>query len=81
VLATRRAWQRQGTLTFARTGDLATATRIADWGVQHFYKGDGMFAYQEGRLWHKRLTLLHWCNGWMARGLAALLLAGQAGRE
>jgi hypothetical protein len=67
----------QGTLTFSLAGDLATASRIASWGLTHLYKGDGSFAYQRGRLITKRFTLLHWCNGWMARALAALLLAGQ----
>lgn len=65
----------QGTLTFALAGDLDSATRIAAWGLEHFYKGDGAFAYQRGRLINKRFTLLHWCSGWMVRGLAALLLA------
>jgi hypothetical protein len=65
----------QGTLTFALAGELDTASRIASWGLTHFYKGDGSFAYQRGRVIKKRFTLAHWCNGWMARGLAALLLA------
>ena len=65
----------QGILTFALAGDHETATRIAKWGIQHFYKDDGAFAYQEGRFFSKRFTLFHWCNGWMARGLAALLRA------
>ena len=65
----------QGTLTFALAGDLETARRIASWGLCCFYKGDGMFAYQRARFVGKRFTLLHWCNGWMARALAALLLA------
>ena len=66
----------QGTLTFALAGALETAARIAAWALDHLYKGDGSFAYQRGRFINKRFTLLHWCNGWMVRGLAALLLAG-----
>jgi len=65
----------QGALSFALAGDLETAERIATWGIEHFYKGDGAFAYQQGRFVNKRFTLFHWCNGWMVRGLAALLHA------
>ena len=65
----------RGTLTFALAGELDAASRIACWGLTHFYKGDGSFAYQRGRVIEKRFTLLHWCNGWMVRGLAALLRA------
>lgn len=65
----------QGTLTFALAGELDLARHIAAWALEHFYKGQGDFAYQQGRILRKRFTLLHWCNGWMARGLAALLLA------
>ncbi|MGE3540966.1 MAG: hypothetical protein AB7N91_26465 [Candidatus Tectimicrobiota bacterium] len=65
----------QGTLTFALAGELDLSRHIAAWALEHFYKGQGDFAYQQGRIFGKRFTLLHWCNGWMARGLAALLLA------
>jgi len=63
----------QGMLTFARAGGLEKAREIAAWGLKNFYKGDGEFAFQKGRLVNKRFTLAHWCNGWMARGLAVLL--------
>ncbi len=68
----------QGTLTFALAGDRETSLRVATWGVDHFYKGDGDFEYQRGRYINRRFTLLHWCNGWMARGLAALLRSSGA---
>jgi len=64
----------QGILTFAAAGELEKASRIAAWGIGHFYEGSGDFSYQRGRCVNKRFTLLHWCNGWMARGLAALRL-------
>jgi hypothetical protein len=63
----------QGILTFASAGNREKALRIASWGIENFYKGDGEFAYQKGRFLSKRFTLLHWCNGWMARGLGVLL--------
>ena len=70
----------QGTLTFALAGDLDTAERIAAWALDHLYKGDGDFGYQRGRRVTKRFTLLHWCNGWMVRAMAALLLALRTAR-
>lgn len=63
----------QGILTFAQAGDQDKTFRIASWALRHFYKGNGEFAYQKCRLINKQFTLLHWCNGWMARGLAVLL--------
>ena len=61
-------------LTFALAGDLQMSYRILSWSIDHFYKGDGEFSYQKGRLWDKNFTLLHWCNGWLARGLSTYLL-------
>lgn len=63
----------QGTLTFSLAGDRDMALRIALWGINTFYKGNGNFGYQQTRWQSKQFTLLHWCNGWMARGLSALL--------
>lgn len=63
----------QGALTFSLAGDRKTAGRIITWAVSNFYKGNGNFAYQKGLFWNKNFTLLHWCNGWMARGLSAFL--------
>jgi hypothetical protein len=63
----------QGILTFASAGNRGKSLSIASWGLQNFYKGVGEFAYQKGRFLSKRFTLLHWCNGWMARGLAVLI--------
>jgi hypothetical protein len=70
----------QGILTFAGVNDLARAHRIAAWGIRNFYKGNGKFFYQKGRFINKRFTLSHWCNGWMARGLAALLAVSRKQR-
>jgi hypothetical protein len=62
----------QGILTFAGAKDFEKAFCIAVWGIRNFYKGNGDFSYQKGRVSDKRFTLVHWCNGWMARGLAGL---------
>jgi hypothetical protein len=63
----------QGILTFARHRDRCPglAERIAGWTLEHLYHPDGRFYYQRTRHFTKRFTLLRWCNGWMARALAA----------
>ncbi len=71
----------QGVLTFSLAGDLAMASRIARWALVRFYKGDGDFSYQRNRFISKQFTLLHWCNGWMARGLAALMFAWHCNQD
>lgn len=67
----------QGILTFARAAELdprwlPMAQRIADWSLRNMYNPQGWFANQQCRWYTKRFNLLRWCNGWMARGLAAL---------
>ena len=69
----------QGILTFSLAGDPAMALRIARWALDHFYKGHGEFSYQIGRFVKKRFSLLHWCDGWMSRGLAALIASQTQG--
>jgi len=67
----------QGALTFSLVGELEMARLIVSWAIRYFYKGNGDFAYQKGRFWDKEFTLLHWCNGWMARGLSTFLVASR----
>lgn len=62
----------QGIITFSLSGDLALASRIADWAIKNLYKADGNFAYQRTRFYTKRFTLMRWCNAWMARALSVL---------
>jgi hypothetical protein len=63
----------QGILTFSLANDMEQSIKVADWAVSRFYKQNGNFSYQLHPLYRKSFTLLHWCNGWMARGLSALL--------
>lgn len=65
----------QGIITFCRHDDLypGLALKIANWSIENMYSDQGRFFYQKTRLYTKRFTLLRWCNGWMARALAALL--------
>jgi len=69
----------QGILTFSRVGgaDMDLAWRIADWAIRRMYHPAGRFYYQETRWYRKRFTLLRWCNAWMTRALAQLLLLSE----
>lgn len=73
----------QGILTFSRHEKEypGLADRIARWSLENMYHPDGRFYYQKRPGFTIRFTLLRWCNGWMARGLASyarFTLAGQA---
>jgi len=65
----------QGIIVFAKTGDLATARRIIAWTVENLYAGDGQFYYQQRRFYTKRITLMRWCQAWMAYALSTYLRA------
>lgn len=69
----------QGILTFSRHRDRypGLADRVIQWSLDNMYHPDGRFYYQQGRYWTTRFTLLRWCNGWMARSLAAANLGLQ----
>jgi hypothetical protein len=66
----------QGILTFSRhrAEYPGLAERIASWAIREMYHFDGRFFYQKTRFGTKRFCFLRWCNGWMARALARLLL-------
>jgi uncharacterized protein YyaL (SSP411 family) len=64
----------QGVLTFARhqAEYPGLAESITRWALNEMYDPGGRFYYQQSPGGKKTFTLLRWCNGWMARGLAAL---------
>ncbi len=66
----------QGILTFSRHPKEypQLADKIARWVMDNMYHPDGRFFYQQRRYSTHRFTLLRWCNGWMARALASLLV-------
>jgi len=73
----------QGIITFSRHPDLypGLADKIANWAIEIMYKKQGRFYYQQTRWYRKRFTLLRWCNAWMTRALAALLLERKSTTE
>lgn len=63
----------QGILTFSYAGDHEFARRILDWSLQNLYAGDGQFYYRRQRFYTKRITLMRWCQAWMAYAIAEYL--------
>jgi hypothetical protein len=66
----------QGILTFSRHLDDCSGLshKVATWALRKMYHPSGRFYYQERRWFIKRFTLLRWCNAWMFRALARLIL-------
>lgn len=66
----------QGILTFSRHLDTygPLARRITAWALGTMYDPAGRFYHQRTRWYTKTFTQMRWCNAWMVRGLAALML-------
>lgn len=65
----------QGIITFVSAGDREFARQILRWTVEHLYAGDGQFRYQRRLGYTKPITLMRWCQAWMAYAIACLLAA------
>ena len=65
----------QGILVYTYAGDLDFARRILAWTLENLYAGDGRFYYRVERLYTKRITLMRWCQAWMAYAVGELSLA------
>lgn len=50
------------------------ALRIADWAVSRLYhEKEADFIYRQGQFFNYNFSLMHWCNGWMARAFGELI--------
>lgn len=65
----------QGIVLFSVAGDTAFASRIIDWTLSELYAGNGRFSYQKRRFYTKKVTLMRWCQAWMAFALGQYLAA------
>jgi len=63
----------QGILVFSRTGELERARRILSWAVENLFDGDGRFYFRKHRFYTKRVTLMRWCQAWMAYAISEYL--------
>jgi hypothetical protein len=62
----------QGVLVWSYEGDVAFASRILEWTLQHLYAGDGRFYFRKHRYHTKRVVLMRWCVAWMAYAVGVL---------
>lgn len=63
----------QGILVFTAIDDLEFAARIIDWALANLYAGNGRFYYRKQRLYTRRITLMRWCQAWMAYAISAYM--------
>lgn len=65
----------QGILVFTYAGDLDFARQIIKWTIENMSDGDGRFYFRKHRFHTKRVTLMRWCQAWMAYAMSEYLLA------
>lgn len=71
----------QGILVFTYAGEYEFARRIVDWTLDNLYAGDGRFYFRAQRYYTKRITLMRWCQAWMAYALSEYRLAVTDGQS
>jgi hypothetical protein len=63
----------QGILVFSYAGEFDRACQIIKWVVENLYAGDGRFYFRKHRLYTQRVTLMRWCQAWMAYAMSEYL--------
>jgi hypothetical protein len=71
----------QGALVFSYADEHDFARTILDWVLDNLYQGDGRFFYKKGRFVTHRVTLMRWCQAWMAYALGEHLRTSTAPDE
>jgi len=70
----------QGIITFKKTAEyeskyLDQANIITNWAVNNLYRKERHdFIYRQGRWFKWNYSLMRWCNAWMSKALAELIL-------
>lgn len=67
----------QGILVFTYAGEHEFARRILRWALNNLYGGDGRFYFRKHRFYTKRITLMRWCQAWMAYAMSEHLAASR----
>ncbi|WP_436926730.1 antibiotic ABC transporter permease [Halosimplex amylolyticum] len=63
----------QGILVFTYVGNFEFARRIIDWARENLSDGEGRFFFRKQRYYTKRITLMRWCQAWMAYAISEFL--------
>lgn len=63
----------QGGIVFSMLGEDDRAATVLRWAVEHLSDGEGRFYHERRRLYTKRITLMRWCQAWMAYAFARYL--------
>lgn len=71
----------QGILVFTQIGDLDFAHRILTWTLDNLYAQSGRFYYRKHRFYTTRITLMRWCQAWMAYAMSEYLIATETDRS
>ncbi|MFB6188268.1 MAG: antibiotic ABC transporter permease [Halapricum sp.] len=72
----------QGILVFSYAGEFDRARRLVEWVRQHLYVGGGRYYFRKQRYYTQRITLMRWCEAWMAYALSEFLrLSGPGPRR
>ncbi|WP_229121347.1 antibiotic ABC transporter permease [Halapricum desulfuricans] len=60
----------QGILVFTYAGEFGRARTVIQWVLDNLYVGDGRYYFRKHRFYTQRITLMRWCQAWMAYALA-----------
>jgi hypothetical protein len=60
----------QGALVFTKEGDFDFARTVLEWVFDELHAGDGAFYFRKERWFTRRVTLMRWCQAWMAFAMA-----------
>jgi hypothetical protein len=63
----------QGALVFTKEGDFDFARTVLEWVFDELHAGDGAFYFRKERWFTRRVTLMRWCQAWMAFAMAEYL--------
>ncbi|MFW6017598.1 MAG: antibiotic ABC transporter permease [Halapricum sp.] len=72
----------QGILVFTYAREFDSARTVIQWVLDNLYVGDGRYYFRKHRFYTQRITLMRWCQAWMAYALAEhLRVSGQNPRQ
>ena len=63
----------QGVIVFSMLGEFDRAETILAWALENLSDGEGRFFHEKRRWYTKRVTLMRWCQAWMAYAVGEYL--------